>query len=215
MKSFKLNGQTTYTELIGASNIDTATLDYMMEYYPEDTSASSASISVEAPLTGNAVDYPIVCSLPTTSAGDADSSSIDGASPGSYSNVVKLTSQTSGGATSLGYVTLRLYNKVWYGLSTNGTLTSAQVQQLSTGVLTNTKTRTFTEVISAGQARYIYYCLPTRLGTVTFSTGLGEGGFIIVTNILSLTNAATYVENYRIYRSENLLGSGTYEITVT
>ena len=45
-----------------------------MEYYPEDTSATSATISVEAPLTGNAVDYPIACSVPTTSAGDDDQS---------------------------------------------------------------------------------------------------------------------------------------------
>ena len=87
------------------------------------------------------------------------------------------------------------------------------MQSLATGVVSNTRSREIS--VTVAENDYIYYCLPSRLGTATFNSGLGEGGFVVVANTQSLSNTSSYVEDYRIYRSTYPLQAGTYTITVT
>lgn len=66
--------------------------------------------------------------------------------------------------------------------------------------LQGSKGKTFTATAGAGQ--YLYYCVPTRYGAVTFNVGGFDGGFSKVATI-EFTNASGYKENYDIYKSDN------------
>jgi len=45
-----------------------------MEYFPANDSADEATISIQAPLTGDATGYPLVLPDPLTSSGEGDDS---------------------------------------------------------------------------------------------------------------------------------------------
>lgn len=66
--------------------------------------------------------------------------------------------------------------------------------------------------VTAGTGQYIYYCLPTRMGTCSFKVGGFEGGFYLVKTI-SFENESKYIEDYYIYRSDNAsLGDTSVEV---
>lgn len=78
---------------------------------------------------------------------------------------------------------------------------------LSHSVLRNSKLSSFT--VTADGEKYIYYCLPVRLGKCVFSYGANEGGVTLVDTVL-FENASGYKEDYYIYRSdESGLGNTT------
>lgn len=78
---------------------------------------------------------------------------------------------------------------------------------LSHSVLRNSKLSSFT--VTADGDKYIYYCLPVRLGKCVFSYGANEGGVTLVDTVL-FENASGYKEDYYIYRSdESGLGNTT------
>lgn len=108
--------------------------------------------------------------------------------------------------------TVSFLNGVYYGVSTVGDASSidhAFIQSL-TKVLTNSKSRDIT--VDAGTDGYIYYCLPSRLGTPTFFVGGFEGGFILA-KTFSYQNINGYSEEYNVYRSNHAgLGSITVNI---
>lgn len=106
---------------------------------------------------------------------------------------------------------LSFHNGVYYGVgSAQESYTSAFVRGL-TKTLRSTKLASFTANAGAGQ--YIYYCLPTRMGTCTFTVGGFEGGFDLAGTI-NFENASGYKENYYIYRSTNAgLGNTTVGVT--
>jgi hypothetical protein len=121
-----------------------------------------------------------------------------------------LTSTTSGGTTVTKTATLSFANGVYYGKSSSVTYDSALISSL-TKVLSDSKARTIT--VTAGTGEYIYYALPTRLGTPTFSVGGFTGGFDLVATV-SYTNSSNYTENYYVYKSTNAnLGSTTVTIS--
>lgn len=67
--------------------------------------------------------------------------------------------------------------------------------------------------VTAGPAKYIYYCVPTRFGECSFKVGIAPGGFEKVSTI-NFTNSSKYTESYNIYRSVNAnLGACTVEVT--
>lgn len=113
-------------------------------------------------------------------------------------------------ATSQKSTTLNFYNGIYYGAASGTTYDSAFVLTL-TKVLSGSKARTFTA--NAGEGQYIYYCLPSRLGTPSFNVGGFDGGFSKVTSI-SFTNNSGYTENYDIWKSDNAnLGSTTVKVS--
>ena len=96
-------------------------------------------------------------------------------------------------------VTITFANGVYYGKSTTSTYDSALINSL-TKQLSNSKGRTIT--VNAGVGEYIFYCIPSRLGTCSFNVGGFDGGFSKVATI-EFTNSDNYKENYDIYKSDN------------
>lgn len=110
------------------------------------------------------------------------------------------------GATTTKTTSINFYNRIRYGASTSYT-----DLDLSNGVLSNTKGRTFT--VTAGEGQYIWYILPKRLGTCTFNAGGFDGGFTLFATE-TLTNASGYSEEYYIYKSDNA-ALGNTEVIVS
>lgn len=102
------------------------------------------------------------------------------------------------------------YNGIYYGVGTTASdFTSDFVIALSKK-LQNAKAYDFTVNPTA---QYIYYAVPTRLGTVTFKVGGFEGGFESPETV-SVTNSFGFTENYYVYRSTNTItGSTTVDVT--
>lgn len=95
--------------------------------------------------------------------------------------------------------TITFANGVYYGKSTTSTYDSALINSL-TKQLSNSKGRTIT--VNAGVGEYIFYCIPSRLGTCSFNVGGFDGGFSKVATV-NFTNSDNYAENYDIYKSDN------------
>ena len=96
-------------------------------------------------------------------------------------------------------VTITFANGVYYGKSTTSTYDAALISGL-TKQLSNSKNRTIT--VNAGVGEYIFYCIPSRLGTCSFNVGGFDGGFSKVATI-EFTNSDNYAEDYDIYKSDN------------
>jgi hypothetical protein len=109
-------------------------------------------------------------------------------------------------------ITHTFYNRRYYGISTvvSG-YTNTDVTALATSDLTNAVANVFT--VTAGGSQYIVYAYPSRLGTAKFFVGGFEGGFNSP-EIVSVTNASGFSENYYVYRSVNS-NLGTTVVTVT
>ena len=94
-------------------------------------------------------------------------------------------------------------NRVCYGVAAApATINSSFVMGLATKTLTNSKANNSIS-FNAGSGQYIWYCVPTRLGTCSFTdveTGLGAG--LALVDTVSVTNASNYTENYYVYRSD-------------
>lgn len=113
-------------------------------------------------------------------------------------------------ATSQKTTALNFYNGIYYGVALEASYDSAFILVL-TKVLSGTKARTF--AVNAGENQYIYYCLPSRLGTPSFNVGGFDGGFTKVTTI-NFTNSSGYTESYDIWKSDNAnLGSTTVKVS--
>ena len=94
-----------------------------------------------------------------------------------------------------------LTNLIYYGVTeTLDSYTESDIEGLGTSVASNTKGRTISPTV--GATEYVLYCLPVRLGTVTFSVNGFTGGFQNPETI-SVTNVNGYTEDYYAYRSTN------------
>lgn len=115
--------------------------------------------------------------------------------------------------------------RMYYGTSTNTTLTEAQIEGLTNSVLTTSIVGTF----SLASGGYKYFCVPDEfnaINTVTddltgFNIAMAdssdgytnsENGFFYQT--VSVTNTNGQTTNYRVYRSKNILGAAI-DITIT
>jgi hypothetical protein len=117
-----------------------------------------------------------------------------------------------GAETDTETVTFTFNNYRFVGVSTNTSLTEAQVEAL-TGALSNSRTISSSMTLGAGE--YGYFCYRTALGTPAGYTinGFG-GGWVEITTTLSITNSAGFAENYTVYRTlNNSLGAITYSFT--
>ena len=99
-------------------------------------------------------------------------------------------------------------NYLYYGVLASATINEEQIEALSESTISNDNTQVWSE-ITAGASDYLWFCFPTRLGTVTFYVGGFEGGFESPTTV-AVTNAGGFTENYYCYRSTNTnLGATT------
>ena len=107
--------------------------------------------------------------------------------------------------------TVTFLNGVYYGVgSVNADNTNNDFIQSLTKVLSDTRVRDFT--VTANTGEYIFYCIPSRLGTPTFFVGGFEGGFDLLKNI-AYTNPSGYEEDYAVYRSvQTGLGKTTVNV---
>ena len=108
--------------------------------------------------------------------------------------------ETSDGKTAVSRTTgVTFYNGRYHGVSAEGTYNSDFIMKL-TKTLTNGRQNTFN--VSCGDGQYVYFAIPTRFGTPTFSVGGFSGGFVKVST-LDFTNKFGYTEPYDIWKSEN------------
>lgn len=109
------------------------------------------------------------------------------------------------GATATKTTSITFLNGIYYGAGATFDISAL------TKTLSNTKGRTFTA--DAGEGEYLWYAVPSRLGTCTFKVGGFDGGFSL-SSTESVTNASGYAEEYYIYRSDNAsLGSTTVVVS--
>lgn len=105
------------------------------------------------------------------------------------------------GATSTRTASLTFLNGVYYGAAAEPSAYNSAFVLGLTKSLRSGKLTAFSA--NAGSGQYIYYCLPTRMGTCSFKVGGFDGGFSLIDTI-EFTNASGYSENYYIYRSDNV-----------
>lgn len=102
-------------------------------------------------------------------------------------------------------------NTIYYGVdAVPQTLNSAFILNLSQHKLSKIKIKHFT--VNANSNNYIWYAVPVRLGTCTFSVGGFIGGFELAGTISHINNSG-YQEDYYVYKSINAnLGITTVEV---
>ena len=118
---------------------------------------------------------------------------------------LRVTDET--GASDSKTTSIYFYNGVYYGVGNVPHVDSDVIKELSKDLRANKKP-SFT--VEAGSNQYIYYCLPVRMGTCSFTVGGFTGGFTLVDTI-PFTNPSGYEEEYYIYKSDN---AGLGETTV-
>lgn len=116
-------------------------------------------------------------------------------------------------ATATVTASLSFLNGVYYGVSSNGSIDNEDSAEIFafTKNLRSSKLTSFS--VNAGDGEYIYYCLPSRMGTCSFKVGGFDGGFTLQSEG-SFTNASGYTETYYIYRSDNA-SLGATSVTVS
>lgn len=95
---------------------------------------------------------------------------------------------------------VNFYNAIYMDQAANVTSFTDSFLTGLNSVISDTKGRTFTVTVETGN--YIWYALPTRLGTPNFRVGVMDGGFRKVASEFEHTNSAGYKENYDIWRSD-------------
>lgn len=93
---------------------------------------------------------------------------------------------------------INFYNGRYYGVSNAETYDSDFILSLNK-TLTGSRSCNFT--VNCGEGQYIFFAIPTRFGTPTFTVGGFTGGFTKVATV-DFTNASGYTEPYNIYKSE-------------
>ena len=96
-------------------------------------------------------------------------------------------------------VSISFLNGRYWGVSSSDEYDSDFILSLSKELVEN-KSKTFT--VNCGENQYIFYCVPSRLGTCSFKVGSFEGGFNKVSTI-QFTNSSRFTESYDIYKSAN------------
>lgn len=99
----------------------------------------------------------------------------------------------------------------FYGTGAAGGNSAAFIQALTHQFLTASRGTNFT--ITAGAGQYIYFACRSAYGTPIFSVGGFVGGFNLISNTISVTNAYGFTENYQLWISDNAdLGSTTVAV---
>lgn len=102
--------------------------------------------------------------------------------------------------------------KSYWGVSSTPANTAAFITGLASNALETGRAVSFG--VTASGANKIYFSLPTRLGTPTFSVGGFAGGFVLRATGISVTNAQGFSENYDLWESTNA-GLGATTVVVS
>lgn len=103
-------------------------------------------------------------------------------------------------------------NRVYYGHAAEPTTYDSDfIMSLPKSSLSSQKIPSFS--VTTGEGQYIYYCLPTSMGTCTFKVGGFTGGITLIDTI-EFINEYDHSEMYYIYRSDNP-NLGTREVLVS
>jgi hypothetical protein len=115
--------------------------------------------------------------------------------------------------------TVNWYWKIYYGTSTNSTLTEANIESLSNAVLDDNFSGTFSYVGGG----YKYFCYPNSYGSIStirdeatnlniaMASSIDDAFFSNSANgiyygLVAVTNTNGVSTTYRVYRSKNILG---------
>jgi len=102
--------------------------------------------------------------------------------------------------------------KVYWGVGAAGQNSQAFIKALSGSALATSRSRTFS--VNPGASQKIYYAYRSGFGNATFTVGGFEGGFIKVSDTISLTNDFGITEDYTLYESDNV-GLGPTVVVVS
>lgn len=108
-------------------------------------------------------------------------------------------SATDGKTTVNRTASINFYNGRYYGVSNSETYDSDFILSLNK-TLTNSRACNFT--VNCGPGQYIFFAIPTKFGTPTFTVGGFSGGFNKIKTI-SFVNKFGYSEGYDIWKSTN------------
>lgn len=95
---------------------------------------------------------------------------------------------------------INFYNKRYYGVSPNTTLTDSDILAMS-GEFSSSRIQN--RIFDCTGGNYFYFAYPSSFGTATFKVG-GLSFSDVVLSVQSFTNASDYTENYNVYRCGNL-----------
>lgn len=208
-----------YSDLVGTPDYDhdIAVLKEKMDEITNPFNISSFTISQSTAQIGSSVSITLQWSYSKDDISNQflNDQALDiGVRQKIYSNITTNQNYTikvisTGNITKSKSVSLRFYNGVYYGKSSSSTYDANLIKSF-TKVLSDSKARSIT--VNALADEYIFYCIPSRLGTPNFNVGGFDGGFSKVKTI-SFTNSDNYTENYDIYKSTNSnLGNTTVVI---
>ena len=180
------------------STITSITYSFDINKVPTTLTLDGTSITPRASATNQTLGSLSVTSNKTFTLTATDS--------GSSSFAPKTVSKTA---------TLSFLNNRYYGVKAiPQTIDSAFILGLGNKELASSKAKTFSvNAGSSGNGIYIWYAVPTRLGTCKFTVGGFEGGFEPAQTV-SVTNSSGYTEDYYVYRSTQD-GLGTTEVVVS
>lgn len=108
--------------------------------------------------------------------------------------------------------TMTFAQKLYWGIGAAGGNSEAFIEALDGYELNLATATSFT--VTAGATDYIYFAYRSALPTPEFSVCGVCGGFTLVSSTISVTNAQGFMENYTLYKSDNLnLGLTTVDVT--
>jgi hypothetical protein len=215
--SFSMSGQSTTVE-VGTSISGTKTFSWSTS---NSTNVQANSISI--------VDITNSTTLATGLSNDGTESILLPSAViknSAVSNTWRITGTNSVASNFSANFVVNWYWKIYYGTSSNTTLSEAQIEALTNGVLRNGITGSFS--FAAGDYKYFSY--PDAYGSintikdaatllnVAMASNVDDAFFSNSANgiyygLVAVTNVNGVSTNYRVYRTKNILGGSITIIT--
>lgn len=127
-------------------------------------------------------------------------------------SVVFTLTSSDGNVNKTTNATLTWGQKTYWGIGPAGQNSASFIQSLAGSNITTTQPMTFS--VTAGATDKVYFASRAAYGTPTFTVGVLSGGFNLVSNTISITNAYGFTENYQLWESTNVnLGSITVQVS--
>lgn len=102
--------------------------------------------------------------------------------------------------------------RVYHGIGAAGGNSEAFIEALASSALQSSRATSYTD--NATGANYLYWAAPASYGTPTFTVGGFAGGFSLVSNTISVTNAFGVSQLYQLWVSD-VAGLGSTAVVVS
>jgi hypothetical protein len=102
--------------------------------------------------------------------------------------------------------------RVYHGIGAAGGNSEAFIEALASSALQSSRTTSYTD--NATGSNLLYWAAPASYGTPTFTVGGFVGGFSLVSNTISVTNANGVTQNYQLWVSD-VSGLGSTSVVVS